>query len=73
MSRYHILRNTFGRWFIGNPRDPELAWAGSCWVEHEDGLSRGRFHVLTFDSRQAAEACAQEVWGSQCSTTQKAQ
>jgi hypothetical protein len=61
--RYHIIRNTFGRWMIVNPRDPELAWSGSCWVEHEDGVSRGRDRVAYFDSQEEAEQHARGTWG----------
>lgn len=72
MMRYSIAQNSFGRWIIVNARDPELAWSGSCWVEHEDGISRGRAHVSNFDSEDEARSCAEEVWGKPCSTTRGA-
>jgi hypothetical protein len=60
---YRIEQNQFHRWIIVNTRDPELAWSGSCWVEHTDGLSRGRTHVSTFTSEEEARQHAREVWG----------
>lgn len=63
MSRFHIIRTTIGLWIIVNARDADLAWSGSCWVEHEDGYSRGRAHVCNFNSHQEAQIYAEEVWG----------
>lgn len=62
-ARFHIIKTTYGRWIIVNARDSDLAWSGSCWVEHEDGISRGRAHVSTFDSQELAQGHAEEVWG----------
>lgn len=59
---FHIILNSWKRWIIVNARDPELAWSGSCWVEHEDGISRGRAQVCNFESREEARIYAQEIW-----------
>ena len=59
---YKIEQGIMGRWIIVNARDPELAWSGSCWREHDQGIGR-RGHISNFDSQAEAEEHAREVFG----------
>jgi hypothetical protein len=63
MTIYHIIKNTCGRWIIVNGRDCDLAWSGSCWVEHSDGFGIGRAQVSSFSTKQDAEEAAHEQIG----------
>jgi hypothetical protein len=60
MTVYHIIKNTCGRWIIVNGRDCDLAWSGSCWVEHSDGFGIGRAQISNFSTKQDAEEAAHE-------------
>ncbi len=62
-SPYRLQPNLFGRWMILNARDPELAWSGSCWVDHVDGVATGRAHVANFTTEDEARKYAEDVWG----------
>jgi hypothetical protein len=61
-SPYRLQPNLFGRWVIVNARDRGLAWSGSCWVEHEDGLPTGRAQVSNFQTEDEARAAARDVF-----------
>jgi hypothetical protein len=49
-----VFRNPLGRWVIGNVLRPGLAWSGSRWVPHHDGLPAGDAQVSNWESREAA-------------------
>lgn len=60
---YRLQVNTYGRWVIVNKRDPDLAWSGSCWTEHEDGVATGRASICTFALEEDARKYANGIWG----------
>lgn len=37
----------FGRWYIAHPTDESLAWSGSRWVPHINGISSFA-HICNF-------------------------
>lgn len=63
IAPYRLEKSISERWIIVNARDPELAWSGSHWVDHENGVATGRFHVATFASEEEARKHAESVWG----------
>jgi hypothetical protein len=46
------------RWFIVNKDDDTLAWSGSRWVNHANGLPTGGVQVCNFATRRAADLYA---------------
>lgn len=60
---YRVIVGLFGRWIIVSKRDGGLAWSGTCWVAHEDGVPEGRAKIANFDSEQDALETAREIWG----------
>lgn len=60
--RYVIKQGQLDRWYIESARDPDLAWSGSHWVDHEAGVGL-RTHLSLFPSREEAEQYAKEVFG----------
>jgi hypothetical protein len=60
---YKIELSVFGRWIIVNARDPELAWSGSCWMEHEHGRPIGRAQISNFTTEEEARKHAEDVFG----------
>lgn len=61
--RYRIELGRIGRFVIVNARDGSLAWSGSCWVEHEEGVPAGRAQVSNFATEEEARQAAEEVFG----------
>lgn len=59
---YQIELSALGRFIIVNARDRGLAWSGSCWVEHENGLPTGRAQVSNFQTEDEARAAARDVF-----------
>lgn len=60
---YDVIMGKLGRYIIVNGRDPELAWSGSCWVDHQDGIPTGRAQVSNFTTKEEAEEAAVEAFG----------
>ena len=59
---YRIELGLFGRFIIVNARDSGLAWSGSCWVEHENGVPTGRSQVSSYATEEEARQVALDVW-----------
>jgi hypothetical protein len=47
-----IKKDLFNRWLVVHP-DDELAWSGSLWVRHVQGLPAGLVQVSNFDTADA--------------------
>ena len=45
----------FNRWYIGNIDIPYVAWTGSRWDLHNDGLPTGPFQICNFNSEYDAQ------------------
>jgi hypothetical protein len=50
----YVSENAFGRWVIVNAANRDLAWSGSRWVAHRNGLPAGGVQVSNFE--RAVEA-----------------
>lgn len=55
----YIRKGAFDRWIIVNGDD--LAWSGSRWVAHKNGLPTGGVQVSNFESDQEAYSAAREA------------
>lgn len=59
--RCAIVKNVFDRWILVNVYAPKLlAWSGSKWVQHNDGLPSGGFQVCNFYTKEEAARYADE-------------
>lgn len=59
--RCAILRGIHGRWIIVAYSEPRLAWSGSQWVPHHQGIPTGTTQVSNFDSREQATLDAENA------------
>lgn len=57
-----IEQNLFGGWIVAHPTERHLAWSGSRWVPHEHGIPTGGVQVSSYETREAAERAAKEIW-----------
>jgi hypothetical protein len=49
-----------GRWIISSVLDSHLAWSGSTWVLHDEGIPASLVQICTFDTEGHARAYAAE-------------
>lgn len=61
---YRAVESILGRWYLVLSEDPSLAWSGSRWVFHSDGLGL-EVQVSNFDTKEDAEAYAAERFSQQ--------
>lgn len=60
-QRARILESRpFQRWVLANAEHPELAWSGSRWVPHTNGMPSGAVQVCNFDSQDDARKYARQ-------------
>jgi hypothetical protein len=59
-SVWEIKEGALGRWIIVNASSPNLAWSGSRWVLHQDGIPTGEAQVCNFATPEEAQAYAAE-------------
>jgi hypothetical protein len=59
-ARYVIQQSALGRWIIVHPEDDGLAWSGTRWVGHIDGVPNGEAQVCNFSTGADAWAYARE-------------
>ena len=57
----YILRNPFGRWVVANGVKPDLAWSGSRWVLHRNGLPAKDVQVSNWQTRDGARREAERL------------
>jgi len=50
----YMRQGALGRWIIVNARDKSLAWSGSRWVKHQNGIPKGAVQVSNFEMKLAA-------------------
>jgi len=50
----YLTENAMGRWIIVNARNPELAWSGTQWVPHRQGIPTRNVHISNFEMKLAA-------------------
>lgn len=50
----YLKRGLFDRWFIVHPTDDNLAWSGSRWVAHDNGLPTGGVQICNFTTEDEA-------------------
>jgi hypothetical protein len=56
-----ILRlNDLLRWIILSRDSPNLAWSGSRWVPHHQGIPTGNVQICNFETRDEAQAYVDE-------------
>jgi hypothetical protein len=60
-NRGYLAISLFSQWFIVNSMEPNLAWSGSRWVAHVDGLPAEQVQIRNFYSKEAASKCAHEA------------
>ena len=51
-----IERGAFGRFYIAHPTLAGLAWSGTSWEPHLDGLPAGRAQIANFETEEEARA-----------------
>jgi hypothetical protein len=49
-----LAENFLKRWVIVNGAHEDLAWSGTHWVPHRQGIPTGDVQICNFDSRQDA-------------------
>ena len=57
---YSVQQGVFGRFIITHAEHPGLAWSGSAWVQHCDGLPAVGIQLCNFDSEEDADDYATE-------------
>lgn len=62
-ASYRLGESVMGRWIIVNGQEERLAWSGSTWVPHLNGIPMGKVQVANFESRDEALSCAQQCFG----------
>lgn len=61
MNRCRLMRGIFDRLFLVSASEPAtLAWSGSHWVPHENGVPTGGVHVCNFPDENQARQYASE-------------
>jgi hypothetical protein len=49
-----IQLNELSRYVLINATQPHLAWSGSRWVDHVDGLPMTQFQICNFETIEEA-------------------
>jgi hypothetical protein len=57
-SDSYITENPFRRWVIVSALNPAMAWSGSRWVPHVEGLPAGDAQISNFDGPVDAYSAA---------------
>jgi len=55
-----IKKTAFGRWIIISLISPNLAWSGSRWEPHKEGIPTGKVQISNFGTREEAEEYVNE-------------
>jgi hypothetical protein len=50
-----LVEGMMGRWVIAHGNHPGLAWSGSRWVRHDQGVPTGDAQVCNFTTREEAQ------------------
>ena len=49
-----------GRWILVNPENPQLAWSGSQWVPHSNGVAADLAVIRSFGTLEELSAYVRE-------------
>ena len=55
-ERPRILQLAFNRFFLIHPKVDSLAWTGSTWARHHDGIPTGGAQICNFTTEAEATA-----------------
>ena len=62
VRRACVRQNLFGRWYLASAEYPTLlAWTGSRWTLHADGMPIGGIQICNFETADKARAYAGEM------------
>lgn len=55
-----LVKGILDRWILVHPHYPDMAWSGSRWVPHDQGLPMAYVQVSNFTDEQAAKEYASD-------------